>query len=441
MKPICFRSDETRRFEKMDLKFVDDANAEMKLVKVYPEETRQNILGFGGAFTEAAAATYSSMSEESKKKVMDLYFSAEGNAYNFCRTHIQSCDFALGNYAYIEDPKDKELTTFSLERDEQTLIPFIKDALAINSQIQLLASPWSPPAFMKTNGEMNHGGALKKEYYQMWADMVAKYVEEYEKRGIKVSRITVQNEPKATQTWDSCLYSATEEGEFAVEYLRKSLNARGYDDLKIAIWDHNKDCILERATETFAVAGAKESIDGIAFHWYTGDHFEALDAVHQKYPEKELIFTEGCVEYSRFNNNNQVKNAEMYLHDMIGNLNQGTNGYIDWNLILDKKGGPNHVGNFCDAPIMYDEAEDKIDVKLSYYYIGHLSRFVQPGAKRVLVSRYTDQLDAVGFVNPDGQKVLVLLNKSEQDQKFQVCVGTQVCDMELDAHSVVTMCW
>lgn len=437
----CYKSNEQKQFETSELSFFGDDRAEMSLIKVYPKETRQTILGFGGAFTEAAAETMKTMSVDKKEQFLQACFGTEGNQYNFCRTHIQSCDFALGNYAYVEDPSDKNLETFTLERDNQYLIPMIKDALAINPDIQLLASPWSPPAFMKSNQEMNHGGVLKKEYYQMWADMIVKYVEEYEKLGISIHRISVQNEPKATQTWDSCLYTGEEEGIFATKYLRKTLDAHGYSNIVIVIWDHNKDCILERADETFSVVGAKDSVGAIGFHWYTGDHFEALDAVRMKYPEKELIFTEGCVEYSRFKSNNQVKNAEMYLHDMIGNLNQGMNGYIDWNLVLNAQGGPNHVGNFCDAPIMYDKDNDQLDIKLSFHYIGHLSRFVKKGAKRILVSRHTDQVDAVGFVNPDGEKVVVLMNRTENDLKMQVCEDKNVCDITLTAHSVITLCW
>jgi glucosylceramidase len=198
---------------------------------------------------------------------------------------------------------------------------------------------------------------------------------------------------------------------------------------------------LERADATFSVDGADKSIGAIGFHWYTGDHFEALDAVRTKYPHKELIFTEGCVEYSRFKANNQVKNAEMYLHDMIGNFNQGMNGYIDWNLVLNAQGGPNHVGNFCDAPIMYDKENDQLDIKLSFYYIGHLSRFVKKGARRILVSRYTDQVDAVGFVNPDGEKVVVLMNRTAEELSMQICEDINVCNITLMAHSVITLCW
>ena len=126
---------------------------------------------------------------------------------------------------------------------------------------------------------------------------------------------------------------------------------------------------------------------------------------------------------------------------MIGNLNQGMNGYIDWNLVLNKEGGPNHVKNFCDAPVMYDKDADELDFKLSYYYIGHLSRFVERGAKRILVSRYTDCVDAFGCVNPDGGKVLVLMSRSEEEESMQICEYGRVCDLVLKPHSIVTLCW
>jgi glucosylceramidase len=440
-KVKAYISDAAGQFRQQNLGFVSDERAEMRLIKIYPEETRQSILGFGGAFTESAAVTFAAMSPVNRKKAIQAYFGPSGNRYNLCRTHIQSCDFSLGNYAYVEDEKDRELNSFSLERDHRHLIPMIREALELEPNLELLASPWSPPPFMKSNGEMNHGGVLKREYYQMWADMMVRYVTEYRRLGLPVGRITVQNEPKAVQTWDSCLYTGEEEGVFAVDYLRRGLDKQGLQQIKIAVWDHNKDCIMERARETFAVPGARESIAGIAFHWYTGDHFEALAAVREKYPDQELIFTEGCVEYSRFRHQNEVKKAEVYLHDLIGNLNHGANGCIDWNLILDKQGGPNHVGNFCDAPMMYDQETDTLDVHLSYYYIGHLSRFISRGAKRMLVSRYTDQLDAFGAVNPDGSRVLVLMNKSDGQEDFQVGEGSAVCSLSLTPHSAATLCW
>ena len=437
----CYISNQEVQFQEMEEKLMEGDGGEMQQVCVHPSISYQQILGMGGALTEAAAYTYARMSAEKQQQLLALFF-GDGNHYNFCRLHIQSCDFALGNYAYVEDAKDTGLDSFSIERDRKYIIPFAKAALEKNSKIQFLASPWSPPAFMKTNGEMNHGGKLKKEYYQMWADMVARYVSAYRDEGITIQQLTVQNEPAAVQTWDSCIFSGVEEAEFACRYLRPALDRAQHSDVKINVWDHNKEKILERAAESFSVEGARDVIDGIAFHWYTGEHFDALVEVHRQYPDKALIFTEGCVEYSRFEAENQIQNAEMYAHDIIGDFNAGMNGFIDWNLILDRQGGPNHVGNYCDAPVMCDVDADTIDVKLSYSYIGHFSRFIRPGARRILVSKYSPDIETTAFQNEDGGKVLVILNRSEKEVEFVVSVeGKRSGKMKIGKHSIMTCCW
>ncbi len=414
---------------------------EMKIIKVYADISGQEILGMGGAVTEAAAYTYAQMSENKKRELLSRYFGEAGNRYNFCRVPIQSCDFSLGNYSYIEDANDRELHTFSIERDKKYIIPLLLDAIKMNPDIQFLASPWSPPGFMKTNGEMNRGGKLKEEYRQMWADMICRYIREYRKEGIRITRITVQNEPAAVQSWDSCIYSAGEEAEFAARYLAPALEREGLAEVKINIWDHNKEKVLDRAQESFAVEGADKAVSGVAFHWYTGDHFEALAELRRRYPDKELIFTEGCVEYSRFANEDQISHAEMYAHDIIGDFNAGANAFIDWNIYLDEKGGPNHVGNYCDAPIMCDTKKDEVDVKRSYYYIGHFSRFVKPGARRILVSKYTKDLETAGFINPDGEKVVVVMNATDRDQSFTLSDGKESYGIEMRRHSIATFCW
>lgn len=436
----CYLTTESARFAQSNHSFAEKAG-EMAQVRIYPQHTFQQILGFGGAFTEAAAYTYARMGDEAKQQLISLYFGEEGNRYNFCRTHIQSCDFALGNYAYVSNPEDRNLETFQIDRDREYILPFIHAALDKNREIAFLASPWSPPAFMKTNGEMNHGGKLKPEFYAMWADMVVAYIQAYAREGVNITRLTVQNEPAATQTWDSCLYSASEEAHYAVTYLKPALVKAGLGHVKINIWDHNKDIILDRVSESFATDGADAAIDGIAFHWYTGDHFEALAQVNRLYPDKELIFTEGCVEYSRFADSGEVRKAEMYAHDMIGNFNAGANAFIDWNLVLDEKGGPNHVGNFCDAPVMCDVSKGTIHVNLSHAYIGHFSRFVKPGARRVLVSKYHRELETVGFVNPDGERVVVTLNPTDQPISYFLNENGQAVPFTQPPHSIQTLCW
>lgn len=433
-----YTTNQREHYVKTEKEFACGEHVEFGLIKIYPEEQRQEILGFGGAFTEASAWVWSRMGRKQREELLDLYFGDRGSHYTFCRTHIQSCDFSLGNRSYLkgEDPE-----SFSIEGDRAYLLPFIKAAQEREPGIQFLASPWSPPAFMKSNGEMNHGGILLEEYYDAWADVMVKYVQAYAGEGVPISRMTIQNEPMAVQKWESCIFTGEKEREFACGHLRRKLDQAGLSGVKLAVWDHNKEMILERTGEIFCQEEARQAVDGIAFHWYTGDHFEALAAVREKYPEKELIFTEGCVEYSRNSRRSDVSFAEQYGHALIGDLNAGMNAFMDWNLILDVQGGPNHVGNFCDAPVMCDVEKGEINVKLSYYYIGHFSRFVKPGARRLLTTRYTQNVECCAFRNPDGEMVFVAMNPTGEAQKFKLWVGGRICPMEMEAHSIMTAAW
>ena len=427
--------------EEVELAQMEDC---MKVVNVYPELCEQTIVGFGGAITEASVHSYSLLDKEEQKKVVDGYYGKDGLCYNLARVHLNSCDFALGNYTYIEEGDDK-LETFSIEHDKKQIIPFIKEAVAAakvchgdEEGLKFLSSPWSPPAFMKTNNEMNHGGKLKEEYYQTWADYYVKYIQEYAKEGIKISFVTIQNEPAAVQTWDSCIYEAEDEGIFARDYLAPAFKKAGLSDIKIYVWDHNKEALYQRIKDTFAVDGARECVRGIAIHWYTGDHFDAIRAVKKAFPEQKVFFTEGCVEYSRFADSGEINKAEMYAHDMLGDLKAGCNAFLDWNLLLDEKGGPNHVGNFCAAPMMAD-GKGGVEKRLSYYYIGHFSRYISRGARQIMTSSYTDKLETLAFLNKDGGKTVVMLNKTETEVEVTLCENQHGIPLKVAPHSIVTV--
>lgn len=409
----------------------------MHVINVYSDILEQELEGFGGAFTEATAHTYQGLNQEAKEELVTSYFSESGLKYNLCRIPIHSCDFGLGNYTYIEEG-DKELETFSLAHDEVEILPLIKEAQdCAKEEIVFLSSPWSPPAFMKDSKEMNHGGKLLPEYYQAWANYYVKFIQEYQKRGVKISCITVQNEPLATQTWDSCIYEAHEEGSFVKEFLGPTLAAAGLGEVEIFIWDHNKEEMYQRVKETFAVEGCSEFVTGVAMHWYSGDHFDAIRAVKKVYPDKKIFFTEGCVEYSRFEGASDVQNAEMYAHDMLGDLKAGANAFIDWNMLLDIKGGPNHVGNYCAAPIMED-GNGGIEKRLTYYYIGHFSKYMQKGARQCMTSIYTDKVESLAFVNPDESIVVVVLNKSEEDVEITIRENNYGINDMIEKHSIQT---
>ncbi|MDF2540605.1 MAG: glycoside hydrolase family 30 [Herbinix sp.] len=414
-----------------------DHGAAMQVINLYPEFEFQTFHGFGGAITEASGYAYSKLSKENQEKVLELYFGKTGNRYNIARGHIDSCDFSLGNYSAITDPEDVEMKTFTLERDEQYIIPLMKAAEQKRGEaIELLLSPWSPPAFMKTNGEKNCGGKLKPEFRGFWAEYICRYIKEYQKRGFFVSWITIQNEPNAVQKWDSCLYTAEDEKVFIRDFLYPAMIKNELTDVKITIWDHNKERMYERAKVTID-QDTISMIDGVAYHWYTGDHFEAIKITAESFPGKELIFTEGCVEYSRFGTN-QLQNAQMYAHDIMGNLNAGMTASIDWNILLDEKGGPNHVENYCDAPIMINTKEDTFEVKLSFDYIGHFSRYIHKGAKRIGLTKYTNELEMTAFKNTDGSIVLVVLNRNEQDYNTVIRMEGKSVGLAVPKSSIVT---
>lgn len=402
-------------------------------ISIFPDIEYQEIKGFGGAFTEAASTTLDKLSKENREKILKMYFDPEeGNCYNFGRVHMNSCDFSLGNYTCVEEG-DETLETFNVDRDKLSLIPMIKDAIQYND-IELLASPWSPPAYMKTNGQMNEGGKLKEEYFELWARYYVKFIEEYKKNGIDISMVSVQNEPAATQTWDSCVYTPEEERDFVKNHLGKKLHDIG---IKLLFWDHNKDGIIPRAKVMLGDKDAEKYIYGIALHWYSGDHFEQLEMFNKLYPEKDIVFSEGCYEYAR-GEAETVKIGEKYAHDMIGNFNNYCNIFCDWNLILNEAGGPNHVGNFCDAPIMVDTENDKIYIHDSYYYIGHFSRFIKKGAKRIGSSKWSSELDTVSFKNPDGSIVSVVLNITDTDKEFCFSIDGKIVQGKAEGHSIAT---
>ena len=394
---------------------ITDKNKKLPTIKVNRHKTKQKLLGFGGAFTEASASVYEKLRAEKRAEIIQSYFGKNGNRYNMGRTHINSCDFSLGNYSYCDTPGDIELKRFSISRDKKLLIPFIIDALeATQIPIKLLASPWSPPPWMKTNGEMNHGGKLKKEYRHVWAQYYCKYISAYEKEGISIWGISIQNEPDAKQTWDSCLYTGDEERDFIRNYLGPAMERNNLLHKKIIIWDHNRDIMVERARAVLSDPEAKKYVWGTGFHWYNGDHFDAVQQVHDEFPDKELIFTEGCQENGPHIGSWDL--GERYATSIINDLNRWTVAWIDWNLILDESGGPNHVGNYCSAPIIVDTQTQDILYQSSYYYLGHFSRFIKRGDKIIESKNETKNLLTLASINSSGGTTIVLMNKNNSKE-------------------------
>lgn len=300
----------------------------------------------------------------------------------------------------------------------------------------LFASPWSPPSWMKTNGQMNRGGALKPEYRQVWADYYVRYIQEYAKEGIDIWGLTVQNEPEATQPWDSCVYTAAEERDFVRDYLGPTLERANLAHVKIIVWDHNRDRLYERAKIVYSDPKAANYIWGAGFHWYTTNVFENVQRTHEAWPDKKLLFTEGCQEFGP--HLGSWLTGERYAQSVIQDLNHWTVGWVDWNLVLDETGGPNHVGNNCSAPIIADTRTGEVLYQSSYYYLAHFSRFIKPGAKRILTTWTRDDIEALACKNPDGSLVAVMMNRSEESFPIVVKFNQGQTRIELPRRSILT---
>jgi glucosylceramidase len=398
----------------------------------------QEILGFGGAFTEAAAVNWLALGDARRQEVLAACFDPQaGHGYSLCRVHMGSCDFALGNYSHVETPGDMELTTFSIARDRQALLPFIKAAQQVAVRpLKLLASPWSPPAWMKTTGRMNDGGSLRPDCRRAWARCYVRFIQAYEAEGVPIWGVSVQNEPQAAQRWDSCLYTAGEERDFVRDFLGPELAAAGYDKVRIVIWDHNRDLMVERAKVVYSDPAAARYVWGTGFHWYGPDCFDNVQQVHDAWPDKQLLFTEGCQEGGPHHGSWEL--GERYARSMINDLNRWTVGWIDWNLLLDYEGGPNHAGNFCSAPILVDAGTNTVSLQSSYFYLGHFARFVKPGARRVLCTTDNRELDAVSFVGPQGGVTTVVLNRSNSAQVFVLRINGMDAAAEMPPRSIAT---
>jgi len=384
------------------------------------------------------------MSDDSKSKIIKAYFDPkEGLGYNFCRTHIHSSDFTCGRYTYVED-EDKELKTFSIERDRKYILPFIRAAKkTAGDDLWLFASPWSPPAWMKNNGDMCHGGRLLDEYYETWARYFVRYLEEYKKEGLSFFGVTVQNESFAWQTWESCIYTAKEEAVFVTKYLKPCLKAAGFTDVKVMIWDHNKERVYERARDSFAVSGAKDDIWGVAFHWYSGRHFNALDMTHNAFPDKPLILTEFSIGAPYGETapppHTSWKGMLIYANELIGDFNNHMAAETIWNLLVDDTGGPCHdrpAGS--RAQIVVDPEKDEFIIEPSYYAIAHFSRFVKRGAVRIGTSSFSDSINATAFKNPNGDLIAVVLNHGAEAEALRLRMEDVTAPVELPGHSLST---
>ena len=409
-----------------------------RVINVHPTAELGTFEGFGGAFTESAAVNWAMMTPEQQEEVLRAFFSVEeGLGYTIGRMSIASSDFSVDDYSYVEEG-DQTLETFDISREEKAVIPMIPGAKKWAEDLQILASPWSPPKYMKDNNAFQ-GGHLLPEYYELWAAYIRKFVDEMKKRGVDIWAITVQNETRHQQLWESCCFSAEQEMDL-VRHLGPALEGT---DTKIYTFDHTKERIFERAEKYYSDPEVAKYIEGIACHWYSRDHFDAIELCKKFYPDKKVMMSEGCIYHKEVGfGDNQWSLSERYAHDIIGNLNAGISHIIDWNLVLDEENGPFHWRegrNLCDSAIFYDKKRKELYYHPYYYIVGQFSKFIRPGAVQVGHSSYSPLLETTAFKNPDGTIAIVVYNRSDDELPYNLRMNGDLLERMSEPHSVETI--
>ncbi len=437
------------------------------VIQLKPEKELQTISGFGGAFTESSAYLLNKLSKKQRDTIIKAYFSKDGANYSLTRTHMNSCDFSLSNYSYASVEDDMELEHFSIDEDRDDLIPMIKDAMAISEDgFKIFASPWTAPPWMKDNNDWV-GGKLLPKYYDTWALFFSKYADAYKEEGIELWGFTVENEPLGNgNNWESMHYTPKEMTDFVEFHLGPRLEADGKGDLVILGYDQNREHLNEWVDEMFRDENSSKYFDGTAIHWYasTFDYFpEALQYAHNKAPDKYLIEAEGCIDaevpvwqddawywkkeatdwgYDWAPEEDKHRHPKYspvnrYARDIIGCLNNWVDGWVDWNMVLDKQGGPNWFKNWCIAPVIVDPESDEVYFTPLYYTMAHFSKYIRPGAKVIDVDMPDiEKFMVTAATNPDNSITVVIFNEEPVARDYTLVLNGKKVDLHIDGQAI-----
>jgi glucosylceramidase len=409
-----------------------------------PSATRQEILGFGGALTDATCYVLSQLSDAERQAVMHDLFAPGEMALNVCRTCIGASDYSRTLYSLDESSEpDPELKNFSIDHDKAYILPVLRDARKLNPDLFLFSSPWSPPGWMKPNGSML-GGAMRKLSFSPYARYFLKFLEAYEAEGLAIDAVTVQNEVDAEQDgrMPACLWAQEEEMDFVKNHLGPALR-KANSRTKIWVLDHNYN-LWGRAIGELSDAQVYEYIDGIAWHGYVGEP-SAMTRVHDAFPQKSAYWTEGGPDVKAPDYQTDFTTwAETY----NGVLRNWARSITAWNLALDEKGNPN-IGPFsCGGVVTVENATHKVTKSGQYWAFAHYSKHVRRGAKvfqtdgvgEIAGQGSASAISHVGFRNPDGSLVVVLANRGPAG-RVQLLLGSKSLEIELPANSVHTLQW
>ncbi|XP_066942035.1 lysosomal acid glucosylceramidase-like [Macrobrachium rosenbergii] len=399
----------------------------------------QAMLGWGGAFTDSASLNILTLSTEAQDMLLRSYFSESGIEYTIGRINMGGCDFSWRAYTCDDFEGDVSLEKFELQpEDLDYKIPVIKRAAAMSEKgINIFASPWSAPPWMKTNNDYVGYGQLLKDMYQPWANYFIKFLDGYAENGVKIWGVTAENEPTAGYVPDyhfNCMgFTAEEERVWVSEYLGPTLEAHGYGDVVLMINDDQRQFLPERAETVLNGTEALKYVDGIAVHWYSDGSVspEKLTSTHEKFPDYFILGTEACQGFAGPFAENPVRlgfwdRLETYAHDILEDVNHWVAGWTEWNLAVNMEGGPNWANMSADGPIIVNPEKDEFYKNPMFYGLGHFSKFVKQGAVRLeLTSDDPHSLESAAFRNEDGTRVVIILNRSETELDVRVQVEDQ----------------
>ncbi|WP_340106317.1 glycoside hydrolase family 30 protein [Rhodohalobacter sp. 8-1] len=442
----------------------------MARISINPDERFQEITGFGGSFTEASAYLLNELSTENRNRIIDAYFGDDGARYSLTRTHMNSSDFSLGNYSYAPVAGDTELENFSIEEDRADLIPMIKDAMEVSTDgFKIISSPWTAPPWMKDNKQWE-GGKLLPEYYDTWGLFFSKYLTAYSEEGIDIWGITIENEPLGNDdNWESMHYTPEEMNDFLVNHLGPQLE-RDNHDVVVLGYDQNRDTEMIEWVDAMYKENeeAASYYDGIAVHWYGSTYKifeEQLQYAHEAAPGKYMIQTEATADAEvpvwRDDSWYWSKEAtdwgwdwapedKKYLHpkyvpvyryarDIIGTLNNWVDGWVDWNMVLNRQGGPNWAENWCLAPVIVDPELDEVYFTPLYYTMAHFSKYIRPGATRIGFENSDENLLLTAVENPDGSMAVVLLNQEEDSKGIELDLNGKTVSFAIHGKAIQTV--
>jgi glucosylceramidase len=434
-------SDRSSLFEQQPEKIsFTSSRAENKSIEIDGATTYQTIDGFGFALTGGSAMHMIRMSGNARAALIKELFSTEGKAIgiSYLRLSIGASDLNEKVFSYDDLPEgqtDPEMQHFDLGPDRKDVIPVMKEILKISPHIKILGSPWSPPTWMKTNGD-TRGGQLKPEFYEAYAKYFVKYIQQMKEEGITIDAITVQNEPLHPGNNPSLLMTAPDQADFVKNNLGPAFRKAGIKT-KILVYDHNANR-PDYPIRIYEDPKARQYIDGSAFHLYAGN-IEALTDVHDAYPNKNIYFTEQMV--VEWDKNDKLDITSPVSDLIIGATRNWAKNVLEWNLAADPEYKPftDRGGcSMCQGAVTIDK--DEVTRNLAYYSVAHASKFVRPESVRI-ASTSTDSLSNVAFKTPSNKIVLIVSNNSQTEQKFSINYKGKNAVAVLPARAVATYVW